>query len=304
MIGWAEEAHAALARGPAALVTILATEGSVPRGAGTRMIVTGDAIGGTIGGGRLELQAIQQARAILALPAGAWRVQDYPLGPLLGQCCGGRVRLLVERLAEASWLADAAEGALLVSHLGEGSIERSVATRATVSQHAARGPMPVAGDILIERLGGDRRPVTLIGAGHVGRAIARALAGLPFDLAWFDNRPEMADHPGVVLTHADALSDCIAATGPEGAVLIVTHDHDLDYRLVATALRSEVGFIGLIGSATKRARFMARLGRDGFDAGQQARVRCPIGLPGIAGKEPEVIAIAVAAQLLMLREQG
>src|SRR3954467_8756703 len=98
MADWVTQAGQALQRGPAALVTILATEGSAPRGPGARMVVTSTGLAGTIGGGALEHQAMAQARAILAHPPGSWRVQDYPLGPLLGQCCGGRVRLLVERL--------------------------------------------------------------------------------------------------------------------------------------------------------------------------------------------------------------
>ncbi len=98
MADWITHAREALHRGPAALVTILATEGSAPRGPGARMVVTERGLAGTIGGGALEHQALAQARAILAHPPGSWRVQDYPLGPLLGQCCGGRVRLLVERL--------------------------------------------------------------------------------------------------------------------------------------------------------------------------------------------------------------
>src|SRR3954467_4871392 len=98
MADWTAQAREALREGPAALVTILATEGSAPRGPGARMIVTEKGLKGSIGGGKLEYQATEQARSILAHPPGSWRVQDYPLGPLLGQCCGGRVRLLVERL--------------------------------------------------------------------------------------------------------------------------------------------------------------------------------------------------------------
>src|SRR5688500_8746570 len=98
MADWTRQAREALGRGPTALVTILAVEGSAPRGPGARMVVTETGLAGSIGSGRLEHQATAQARAILALEPGSWRVQDYPLGPLLGQCCGGRVRLLVERL--------------------------------------------------------------------------------------------------------------------------------------------------------------------------------------------------------------
>src|ERR687890_823564 len=100
MDDWTQHAREALLQGPVALVTILATEGSAPRGPGARMVVTEAGLAGSIGGGALEHQAIAQARAMLALPPGSWRIQDYPLGPLLGQCCGGRVRLLVEHLAE------------------------------------------------------------------------------------------------------------------------------------------------------------------------------------------------------------
>src|SRR3954469_18783048 len=101
MADWIGHAREALQHGPAALVTILATEGSAPRRPGARMVVTETGLAGTIGGGALEYQAAAQARAILALAPGSWRVQDYPLGPLLGQCCGGRVRLLVEHLENA-----------------------------------------------------------------------------------------------------------------------------------------------------------------------------------------------------------
>ncbi|MEO7825586.1 MAG: XdhC family protein, partial [Allosphingosinicella sp.] len=138
----------------------------------------------------------------------------------------------------------------------------------------------------------------LFGAGHVGQAIAARASGLPLDIAWYDNRPEMAEIPGVALA-GEAEMVARAGEAPEGAaVLILTHDHALDYRLAAAALGSRARFVGLIGSQTKRARFLRRLAADGVDSG---RLTCPIGLPGIAGREPETIAIAVLAQLLMLR---
>jgi xanthine dehydrogenase accessory factor len=138
----------------------------------------------------------------------------------------------------------------------------------------------------------------IFGAGHVGSAIAAKLPGLPFDLAWFDSRAEF-DMPGLVIASEDALVAC-AATPPAGsAVLILTHDHALDYRLTAAALAGPAGFVGLIGSRTKRSRFLSRLAGDGIDA---SRLTSPIGLPGILGKEPATIAIAVLAQLLALRD--
>jgi len=300
MAEWATTVRHALAREPVALVTILATEGSAPRSAGTRMVVTAAGARGTIGGGALEHRAIEQARAMLGQPAGDWRIQDYPLGPLLGQCCGGRVRLLVERLdpLAADWLDDA--GRAIAATLHDDRIVRVIADDTTPIL-TARGERPAAGASFAEAADIARRPLLLFGAGHVGCAIARAAERLPFALAWFDTRPEQAERPGVVLLdEADAIA--CASDAPEGsAVLILTHDHGLDYRLAAAALGSAAGFVGLIGSATKRARFLSRLAADGFRQAARDRLTCPIGLPGIAGKEPEVIAVAAMAQLLSLR---
>ena len=299
---WTMLAREALQQGPAALVTLLAVEGSAPRGAGARMVVTETGLAGSIGGGQLEHQATAQARRILALGPGSWRVQDYPLGPLLGQCCGGRVRLLVERLAEVPesegpfdvTLSDRVERRPLPAE------SRSPATDAIPPPEplAARGPLPAAGARFLEVVETDSLPVRLFGAGHVGRAIAARAAGLPLQLGWFDSRTEAAETPGVVLADEDSLVACAAEAPEDGAVVIMTHDHGLDYRLTAAALAGRARFVGLIGSTTKRARFLSRLAAEGIDA---ARLTCPIGLAGIAGREPEVIAIATLAQLLTLR---
>ena len=295
---WAAAARAALDAGPAAMVTVLATEGSVPREAGTRMIVTADATTGTIGGGALEHRAIQQARALLDHAPGAWRVQEYPLGPLLGQCCGGRVRILVERLdpAASDWLSEIADGVNLCTHFGT-AIMRAIVSDAPRGI-AARGDAPGPGASVVERIGGARLKLLMFGAGHVGRAIAGAVAPLPIALAWFDTRSEAAALPGVALVAEEEAADCAREAPAGAAVLILTHDHAVDYRLTAAALGSGAGFVGLIGSGTKRARFLAKLAREGIGAAE--RLTCPIGLPGIAGKDPHVIAASVAAQLLTL----
>ena len=290
MADWIAQAREALGQGPAALVTILAVEGSAPRGPGARMIVNETGLAGSIGGGQLEHQATAQARRILALAPGSWRVQDYPLGPLLGQCCGGRVRLMVERLDEIP----ESDGPFEVT-LGEKVCR--VAGR-DGERPEARGPLPVAGARFVEPAETDLLPVTMFGAGHVGRAIAARAAGLPLHFAWHDSRPEAAETPGVVLADEAEMVACAAAAPAGAAVVILTHDHGLDYRLTAAALGSRARFVGLIGSQTKRARFLSRLQKDGIDHG---RLTCPIGLPGIPGKEPEVIAIATLAQLLALR---
>jgi len=293
MADWTELARDALREGPAALVTILAVEGSAPRGPGARMVVTESGLKGTIGGGRLEHLSAAQARAILALAPGSWRVQDYPLGPLLGQCCGGRVRLLVEHLAEPP-----AQDGPFETVLADQVLRNPLNGAAPPAPLSARGPLPTAGARFLEPIETDSLPVILFGAGHVGRAIAARAPGLPLAIAWYDSRVEAADTPGVVHADEDELAACAAATPEGGAVLILTHDHGLDYRLTAAALGSRARFVGLIGSKTKRARFVSRLAKDGVDS---ARLTCPIGLPGIPGRAPEVIAIATLAQLLALR---
>ncbi|MCW3837408.1 xanthine dehydrogenase accessory protein XdhC [Sphingomonas canadensis] len=308
MPDWRRHARDALAHGPAAMVTVLATEGSAPRGPGARMIVTAGAQSGSIGGGALEHQAAAQARTILGLPPGSWRIQDYPLGPLLGQCCGGRVRLMVERLAgvpEEDGPFAVKLGELLdrspVS--GDGRVPASCAgivepglRRGTVE---ARGPRPEKGDGFVEPEETDTLPVLMFGAGHVGRAVMARAGGLPLHIGWYDSRPEFTEIPGAVLADEDAMAECAAAAPAEAAVVILTHDHALDYRLAAAALRGRAGHVGLIGSRTKRARFQSRFDAEGIDA---ARLACPIGLPGVKGKEPEVIAISILAQLLQLRD--
>ena len=304
---WRTHARTALDRGPTALVTILATEGSAPRGPGARMVVTDTALFGTIGGGALEHQAAEQARLILSHTPGSWRVQDYPLGPLLGQCCGGRVRLMVERLGDlpssvGPYMVSLTETVTRKPFPGAG---RGPATNGPIlgpglrrGTVPARGALPTPGATFVEPLEADSLKLLMFGAGHVGRAIATQSTPLPIHLAWFDTRQAEAETPGVMLSTEPEMIACAREAPQDSAIIIVTHDHALDYQLTAAALQSPAKFVGLIGSATKRARFLSRLAADGVDA---TRLTCPIGVPGIIGKEPEVIAIATLAQLLMLR---
>lgn len=304
MTEWVEAVRAARGSEPVALVTVLSTEGSAPRRAGTRMAVTAAATTGTIGGGALEHQATAQARAILALPAGSWRVQDWPLGPMLGQCCGGRVRLLVEHLdfdpERWDWLDYVERRKPIAAYFNDGRIDRLPAELCEAGiqpPDPPRGAPPKDSTIFIEP--DDRRahrPLLMFGAGHVGVAIAQRLPRLPFRLAWFDSRQNRAV-PGVSLQDEDQQVACALEAEPDAAVLIFTHDHALDYRLTAAALRSQAAFVGLIGSETKRARFLSRLAAEAIDA---SRLTCPIGIAGIPDKQPDVIAIAAIAQLLML----
>ncbi|HUD27682.1 MAG TPA: xanthine dehydrogenase accessory protein XdhC [Novosphingobium sp.] len=292
---------------PTAMVSVLASEGSAPRGAGTRMLVTADGQEGTIGGGQLEYRAVDQARAMLDHAPGTWRVQDYPLGPLLGQCCGGRVRILVERLDPQAldWLHDAEPGRMLATTFAADTIARQIFERETATRQSARGERPEAGSRIVEPVGERPRPVYLFGAGHVGQAIARHMTGLPLQLAWFDTRPEQGHIDGVTIMAEEDIAHCVEEAPADAAVLILTHDHPLDYHLTLAALgRAEpTAFVGLIGSSTKIARFRSRLAADGIAPEALARLTAPIGMPGVTGKEPDVIAISVCAQLLTLRGQ-
>lgn len=246
---------------PAILVEVSEALGSAPREAGTRMLVSAAQCAGTIGGGHLELKAIERARRMLEAGDAGPQTAHYPLGPALGQCCGGAVTLAFSRLdakAVAAW--------------------------------------PLAAP---------RFHLQLYGAGHVGRAIVRALAPLNVRVDWIDERedefPPEADIPAHTRRIAVDMPEAEVRDAPRGAFyLVLTHRHDLDLRIATAILRrGDFGFFGLIGSQTKRARFVHRFETMGLAAESIARMHCPIGVPGITGKEPEVIAVSVVAQLLL-----
>ena len=241
------------------LVQVIKHQGSVPRETGTRMLVAADAVVGTIGGGHLELKAIALARGRLA--AGETQAVDhhYPLGPALGQCCGGSVTL-----------------------------------RTAPLNAAALAAWPDAPPLFT---------LQLYGAGHVGRALVRLLETLNCQVQWIDEREtEFPAQPSA--SHIERLCvepvEAEVRSAPPGAFyLVLTHSHDLDLAITEAILRrNDFGYLGLIGSATKRARFLRRFEQRGIGADALARLTCPIGVPGITGKEPELIARAVVAQML------
>lgn len=311
---WAQEAIDQIAAGsPVALVSIVATEGSAPRDAGTRMLVSGQTIRGTVGGGNLEYQLITQARRLLQQDGASALQQDYPLGPLLSQCCGGRVRALLERLDGASldWLALAARAAengercTLEGHVADGRITRRVragwhgglvAAVDLVGAETRPAGLRAPWTSIVERIDPYLPDLYLFGAGHVGMAIAHIARTLPFRLVWVDVRPDMAvegDASGLIC--GDPLG-AVHAAKPGAYFLVVTHSHDLDYALARAVLaRGDSEFCGLIGSATKRARFVSRLAKENVGT---AQLVCPIGASAIRSKDPACIAVAVAADLL------
>nr|WP_255617846.1 xanthine dehydrogenase accessory protein XdhC [Aurantimonas sp. VKM B-3413] len=244
---------------PSILVTVTRALGSTPREAGARMLVSPDDVAGTIGGGRLEFDAIDRARAMLSAGESA-ATMDVPLGPEIGQCCGGRVMLSLERV----------DAELLVRLEAEAAIE-------------------LAG-----------RPAALIfGAGHTGRALACALAPLPLTVRLIDSRPEtLAGLPESVATVAAAMPEAEVDSAPKrSAFVVMTHDHALDFLITAAALaRPDAAYVGMIGSATKRERFRRHLAEEGR-AGDIARLILPIGGSALRDKRPEVIAALTAAEI-------
>jgi len=297
---WSRLDEALAADGRAALVTLAAVAGSSPREAGARMVVRADGgFWGSIGGGALEWEVLAQARAALATPGGPVLRRDWPLGPELGQCCGGRVTTWTETFTAADRPAVAA----LAARERDGSFE--LWAWIGPDRRVQRSPDPRPG-ALCERHGEAVYPVWLFGAGHVGRALALALAPLPVRLTWIDGRdaafPALCPANARTL-HADDPVAALAEAPDEAPVLVMTHSHALDLALVAAALRRQGDApVGLIGSATKRSRFLARLNAAGLGEAAAARLVCPIGVPGIAGKEPAVIAAATAAQILQWRD--
>ncbi len=298
------------AEGSAALVTLARVEGSSPREAGVRMVVRpSGGFHGTIGGGALEFAALEAANEALRTGRGQARRRSLALGPELGQCCGGRVEWRVETfdkrdLDDLSVLAIAESGgsATLSARLGpDGRVQR------TLGSSAGERRLARLAESWTEQFGVPARAVYLFGAGHVGRALALALAPLPFAVRWIDPRRDAfpAHAPAnVTLIHAPEPAAEVASA-PDGAIVIVmTHSHALDLEIVAEALRVErFGYVGLIGSATKRARFLSQMRAAGLTEVQLARLVCPIGVPGLESKDPAVIAASTAAQFLIVSEK-
>lgn len=245
----------------AILVTLTHAAGSTPREAGAAMAVSPNAIAGTIGGGQLEFHCIDMAREMLA-SGERERSLDIPLGPQMGQCCGGRVSVSLKR-------AGAADLAMLAA-----------------SEKAEAAARPA---------------ILIFGAGHTGRALAQALAPLPFATTLIDDRDGVFDGlpAGITCVRMADPARAVEIAGPGRAFVILSHSHALDYRLTEAALmRGDARYVGMIGSATKRARFESGFLRAGGRPEALARLTCPIGGGDVDDKRPEVIAALTAAELV------
>ena len=293
-------------------VVITGFSGSTPRETGASMLVWEDGQSGTIGGGTLEFEALKNAHKLLRLK-GEWRrnIQKIPLGPALGQCCGGSVNLAFERLTQTELEAIPATG-LFSRPLIDGAQPDSASLPHTRLARDARSGQKVSATlsngIFTEPLTPATSSLWLYGAGHVGRALVHVLRDLPFEITWIDTATSR--FPGEIPTHATRLvaanpADAVQHAPPDAIHLVLTYSHALDLEICHRVLSTRYNRLGLIGSATKRARFLSRLRVLGHNDATLANLTCPIGQRSL-GKLPAAIAIGIAAQLTEwhLREQA
>lgn len=315
------------------LVTVAAVKGSAPREAGARMIVTTAQSVGTIGGGQLEFQCTRIAAECLRdAPANSRFRRRFPLGAELGQCCGGVVEVLFERIrfGKGGWFAELCElykarervvmvttpdTKFLVTATSEfassdNAMEAAIVSEARSMLHAPGGTVRVGemdgASLLIEVLAESGIDIAIFGAGHVGSACVAALSRIDCRIRWIDSRrnvfpPQLPDS----VTRVDTASPAreVAAMPPGAYYLVMTHSHPLDYDICHEILkRDDFAYCGLIGSRAKRQRFSKVMRNVALPAEALERLTCPIGISGISGKRPEDIAIAVTAQLLQVRD--
>ena len=315
----AVQTHGAVAR-----VVIAGHDGSAPRESGTAMLVWAAGQSGTIGGGALEHQATLAARAKLAnvltaIPQTAQTLPHdpvaravsqppsptltrIPLGPALGQCCGGAVTLVIE-VYDAKTLPQGPPNTPLVARCLDGS-PMPLSVKRLLATARNQGILPQTQLLqgwLIEPLQHPTRPLWLWGAGHVGRAIASVMAPLPdLSITWIDIAPNRFPDQipeGITTLPAPDPAAAVAMAPQNAHHLILTFSHILDLELCHRLLIHGFSQCGLIGSATKWARFRSRLTALGHSPTEIAKITCPIGDPSL-GKHPQAIALGVAIQFL------
>lgn len=289
---------------PCIMVSVASIVGSTPREVGARIIVTADGLFGTIGGGNLEFQACKIARDQLDNPE-SQQLKRFPLGAGLGQCCGGLVNLLFEPvIGVCEWVPFALEYERLNKvWVREVPIhEGRVSVRVFDNDESG-----LIEGVYVEVNRSDDIELTLFGAGHVGRAIVKAMADLPVKIRWVDSRENEfpVDVPSNVEVICTDMPEAeVEAASTNAYFLVMTHQHSLDQLLSEQILkRDDFAYFGLIGSASKRRMFETRMERRGIAAEKFKRMNCPIGISGIQNKQPAMIAISVAAQIMQRYDQ-
>ena len=276
-------------------VVIAGIKGSSPREVGASMLVWEGGQTGTIGGGALEFEA---AKAALALSSD--QLRTHPLGPELGQCCGGSVTLLSEVYDEAS--VAALDGNLIARTPSDEAMPLAVKRLLSEARSSGLRPVPtLINGWFIEPVLRPSRSLWIWGAGHVGRALVSVMAPLPdVAITWIDTAPNRFPHhvpDGVTVLPAAQPASLVRHAPSDAEHLILTYSHTLDLDLCHALLHHGFGFAGLIGSKTKRARFRSRLSDLGHRPDQIARIQCPIGDPSL-GKHPQAIAVGVAQDFI------
>jgi xanthine dehydrogenase accessory factor len=306
---WAAIADFLARHGKCAMVSVIAVKGSAPREPGARLIIAENGLyRGTIGGGALEWRAIAEAQAALARGGSEYRIVSSVLGPDLGQCCGGQVKLLTEIFlnADRGVVEDLARLEQRGSFSTEAALAGSKITRRIVDA-SPQAAIALRGNVLHELFGETPRSIYVFGAGHVGRALVLAMAPLPFAVHWIDSRPDA--FPAAVPANVEVKlmpspPGELASARAGSLVLVMTHSHALDLDIVLAALkRQSFPYVGLIGSVTKRARVLSRRRAAGLSDAALRNFVCPIGMPGIRSKLPAIIAASVAADLIARDEQ-
>ena len=270
------------------------------------MLVWADGQSGTIGGGTLEFEATRAARAMLETNDHT-RIVRQPLGPALGQCCGGSMTLLTE-LFDAESIREAERQIAI-----DGRYTRSLSSGAgTQTERPAKfetGPLVSFAyhkGWVSERIERTRHAVWVYGAGHVGRALVALLDTHPeFEVTWVDfdsKRYPAAEQKSVIRLVAANPADATGYAPDDAMHVVVTHSHALDLDICGRLLPRPTRFIGLIGSSTKWARFRKRLAEAGHTNANIDRIQCPIGDISL-GKHPESIAIGIAAKLLSVNQE-
>jgi len=299
MLDRAGLAAAVAAHGRVARVVVAGVEGSAPREPGAAMLVWAGGAQGTIGGGALEFQAMAVARGLAA----GRRVDRVALGPALGQCCGGAV-ILVTEVYDAAALALVPEAGLFARPLDGRPMPMPLAVARLIDRARAQGLLAgvqIVQGWLVEPVAVPARALWIWGAGHVGRALVAVLAPLPgLQITWVDTGPDRFPPripPGVAVRAAADPAALVAEAPGTAEHLVLTYSHALDLELCHRLLRHGFARAGVIGSATKAARFRSRLRALGHAEAAIARLECPIGQPAL-GKHPQAIAIGVAAGIL------
>ena len=326
---WIDELSDLAAAGDGAvLVTISGIRGSTPRDSGAKMIVTARETIGTIGGGQLEHQCTHIAAGLLDT-ADAPETRRFPLGPALGQCCGGVMDVLFEPVGAGlpEWLRDLralhgqGQPSVLVTAAQTGTkfvvtadsvfgIDEDACDPGIVAEargYLQGGAAAVNQAMFFEPVLPSGFNIAVFGAGHVGAAVVNVLSGLDCNIRWVDSRPgifrAVPRNVKTIETGEPALE--VAAMPPASYYLVMTHSHPLDFDICDRILRrGDAAYCGLIGSLTKRRRFEKRFRQEGLPQGAIERLVCPIGVTGISGKKPAEIAIAAAAEILQAHERS